>query len=68
MSLSAPVQPPVMGWNSWYCCGLGVSDKRIREVARALVDRGLAEHGWTFVNIDDGWQGKRGGSVGSGNL
>jgi len=25
------------------------------------VDKGLKDHGWTYVNIDDTWQGKRGG-------
>ena len=29
--------------------------------ARALVSSGLINHGWTYVNIDDTWQGKRGG-------
>ena len=52
---------PPMGWNSWYCFSEGVSDTRIRETAAALVERGLAAHGWNTVNIDDCWQGKRGG-------
>jgi len=56
---------PPMGWNSWYCCSETVSDERIREVAQALVDRGLAAHGWNFVNIDDCWQGPRGGKYGA---
>ena len=29
--------------------------------ARALVSSGLANHGWTYVNTDDTWQGERGG-------
>jgi alpha-galactosidase len=28
-----------------------------------MVDKGLADHGWTYVNIDDTWQGKRTGSM-----
>ena len=56
---------PPMGWNSWYCFSEGVSDVRIRAAADALVDRGLAAHGWNFVNIDDCWQGKRGGRFGA---
>ena len=50
---------PPMGWNSWYCFSEGVSDAGIRKTARALVERGLAAHGWNFVNIDDCWQGVR---------
>jgi alpha-galactosidase len=28
-----------------------------------MVESGLAQHGWTYVNIDDGWQGKRDAST-----
>lgn len=56
---------PPMGWNSWYCFSEGVSDARIRTIADALVERGLAAHGWNFVNIDDCWQGERGGRFGA---
>ncbi len=56
---------PPMGWNSWYCFSEGVSDRRIRAIADALVERGLAAHGWNSVNIDDCWQGERGGKHGA---
>jgi hypothetical protein len=26
-----------------------------------MVDTGLINHGWQYINIDDGWQGHRGG-------
>ena len=26
-----------------------------------MVEKGLADHGWSYINIDDGWQGRRGG-------
>jgi len=50
---------PPMGWNSWNAWGEKVSADRVREAARALVETGLADFGWTYVNIDDGWQGHR---------
>ena len=52
---------PPMGWNSWNCWGGQVSQVRVDAAARALVSRHLVEHGWSYVNIDDGWQGVRGG-------
>ncbi len=52
---------PPMGWNSWYCFSEGVSDRRIREAADGMVSRGLASHGWRYINVDDCWQGDRGG-------
>ena len=47
---------PPMGWNSWNAYGLAVDAAKVRSVAQALVDSGLAAHGWTYINIDDGWE------------
>ena len=47
---------PPMGWNSWNAYGLNVNADKVRAVADALVSSGLAAHGWTYVNIDDGWE------------
>ncbi len=47
---------PPMGWNSWNCWGLSVSQEKIYDAAKAFVDKGLADHGWTYINIDDGWE------------
>ena len=55
------VLTPPMGWNSWNCWGLAVDDGKTRAAAKAMVDSGLSKHGWTYINIDDGWQGERGG-------
>lgn len=52
---------PPMGWNSWYCHSELISEEAIRETAQAMVDKGLVDHGWTYVNIDDCWQGARDG-------
>jgi alpha-galactosidase len=52
---------PPMGWNSWNCWAANVSDKNVRASAKAMVDSGLVNHGWTYINIDDTWQGERGG-------
>ena len=51
-----------MGWNSWNCWGRNVSQERVLASAKAICDKGLANYGWTFVNIDDGWQDGRGGA------
>jgi alpha-galactosidase len=47
---------PPMGWNSWNVFGLGVTDAQVRAMASAMRSTGLADHGWTYVNVDDGWQ------------
>ena len=52
---------PPLGWNSWNCWGGSVTAEQVLSSARAMADRGLVNHGWTYINIDDGWQGVRGG-------
>jgi alpha-galactosidase len=52
---------PPMGWNSWNCWAESVDQEKVLRSARALVASGLINHGWTYVNIDDSWQGQRGG-------
>jgi alpha-galactosidase len=52
---------PPMGWNSWNCWGSRVDAEKVLQSARGMVSSGLINHGWTYINIDDAWQGKRGG-------
>jgi hypothetical protein len=47
---------PPMGWNSWNCWGLSVSDKKVRQAADAFKSTELIDHGWNYINIDDGWE------------
>jgi alpha-galactosidase len=54
---------PAMGWNNYNLSGAHVDQKIILAAAHALVDSGLSEHGWTYCNTDDGWQGLRGGDL-----
>jgi hypothetical protein len=47
---------PPLGWNSWNVWGLSVTQKRVYAAAKAFVEKGLADHGWMYINIDDGWE------------
>lgn len=47
---------PPMGWNSWNAWGLSVDEVKVKAAADAFVEKGLADYGWTYVNIDDGWE------------
>ena len=49
---------PPMGWNSWNCWGSTVSQENVLTSARVLAST-LRAHGWSTLNIDDGWQGNR---------
>jgi alpha-galactosidase len=55
---------PPMGWNSWNCWGLSVSDERLKASAKAMMDKGLIDHGWAFMNIDDGWEAQQRNAAG----
>jgi alpha-galactosidase len=47
---------PPMGWNSWNCFGPAVTEEKVKAAADAMVRSGLANHGWTYINVDDCWQ------------
>ncbi len=46
---------PPMGWNSWYIHYHRVSEKLMREAADAMINSGMADYGYQYVNIDDCW-------------
>ena len=52
---------PPLGCNTFGGWGVFVNEQNIRDSARAMIETGLAAHGYSYVNIDDGWQGERGG-------
>lgn len=61
-SLTASAQEletPTMGWSSWNTYGFQISESIIKSQAKAMVDRGLNEVGYSYVNIDDGYFGGR---------
>jgi len=47
---------PPMGWNSWNVWGLTVDQEKVLASAKVYKEKGLMNHGWTFINIDDGWE------------
>jgi hypothetical protein len=47
-----------MGWNTYYGLGGDFDEDEVKEVADALVDRGLAEAGYDIVWLDGGWTAK----------
>lgn len=52
-------RPPVMGWASWNHYRVDISEEIIRSQADAMVALGLAEAGYQYINIDDGFFGGR---------
>ena len=52
---------PPMGWNSWNHFRGKVDDATIRAQAEAMVSSGMRDAGYTYINIDDTWEGERDG-------
>jgi alpha-galactosidase len=50
---------PPLGWNSWNCFHGNIDETKIRAAADAMVATGLIDHGWTYINMDDKWEGER---------
>lgn len=50
---------PTMGWNSWNVWGLSVDADKVRACADVFVSSGLVNYGWSYVNIDDGWEAEK---------
>ncbi len=50
---------PPMGWSSWNKFAEHIDDKTVRAMADAMASSGLRDAGYTYINIDDGWQGTR---------
>ena len=53
------VKPPLMGWSSWNAYMVDISDSIITHQADLMVEKGLKEAGYRYVNIDDGFFGYR---------
>jgi len=50
---------PPMGWNSWNKFAGRVDDVTVRTMADAMVASGMKDVGYTYINIDDTWEGPR---------
>ncbi|MEG0387283.1 MAG: glycoside hydrolase family 27 protein, partial [Niameybacter sp.] len=50
---------PIMGWASWNHYHIDINEALFKRQIDALVETGLAEVGYTYFNIDDGFFGGR---------
>lgn len=57
--VSAQKAAPMMGWSSWNTYGVHISETLICHQAKCMANSGLKAAGYTFINIDDGFQGGR---------
>ena len=51
--------PPIMGWSSWNVFRVDISEDIIKHQADLMVKKGLKDAGYQYINVDDGFFGKR---------
>lgn len=47
---------PPMGWNSWNTFGRDLSEELVLQTADSMINNGMRDLGYTYINIDDFWQ------------
>ncbi len=50
---------PQMGWNTWNKFAGNINEELVRGIADALVETGMRDAGYTYINLDDCWHGQR---------
>lgn len=52
---------PPIGWNGWNSWARNIDQEKVIASTDAMIAKGLKSHGWSYINIDDAWEGYRGG-------
>ena len=52
---------PLLGFTSWNAFGPDVSQEKMERTANRMVELGISEYGYSYVNMDSGWQMEYGG-------
>ena len=50
---------PQMGWSSWNKFQTDINETLIKDIADKMVEYGLVDAGYVYLNLDDGWHGER---------
>lgn len=56
---TVPFEPPIMGWSSWNTYRVHINEALIYKQTDALLEQGLKEAGYRYINVDDGFFGHR---------
>lgn len=52
---------PLLGFTTWNAFGDSVTQENAEDTAKKMLETGLCEYGYCYVNIDSGWQHEYGG-------
>lgn len=54
---------PLLGFTTWNAFAERVTQKDVTQTANNIVKHGIAEYGYSYVNLDSGWQHEYGGDL-----
>ena len=54
---------PLLGFTTWNAFAEKVTQNDVLDTAKSMVKYGLTEYGYSYVNVDSGWQYKYGGEL-----
>ncbi len=54
---------PLLGFTTWNAFNRSVSQEKVSNIAKAMVELGIAEYGYNYVNVDSAWQHEYGGEL-----
>ena len=52
---------PLLGFTTWNAFGADITQEDVENTAQKLVDTGITEYGYRYMNLDSGWQYQYGG-------
>lgn len=52
---------PLLGFTSWNAFGPDVTQEKMERTAHQMTELGITEYGYSYVNLDSGWQYEYGG-------
>ena len=52
---------PLLGFSSWNAFGSDVSQEKIENITKKMIELGICEYGYSYINTDSGWQKEYGG-------
>jgi len=58
-NMSGMAAVPPMGWNTWNAFYHDIDEEKVMASAQILRDEGLADLGYQYINLDDGWWRRR---------
>ncbi len=55
------LRTPLLGFTTWNAFASAVEQKNVEDTADYFIESGISEYGYSYINLDSGWQDNYGG-------